>query len=181
MGNMTAKVKGKDQKASVKDQDLFWHQHQPELYVGHSGPNAPVVETITWYPTWVIKLSAWKGTYDNMPMIKCIRIEIEDDHNPILIFGNHKSLPSGPPSDEITFAPGEVIHSLVMWGNGNGTRLGRIKLYTNNNQHFDTGACKGKTGFAASCGSGVWGGLKVSEGADVDGLEFMFVDLPTSN
>ena len=85
----------------------------------------------------------------------------------------------GSPNDStasISFAPGELVTSLSLWGNGIGTRCGRIRLTTNLGQTFDHGKnTSGQTQYDGPVGSGVLVGLVGRSGHDVDQLGAVFL------
>ena len=79
-------------------------------------------------------------------------------------------------SNTITFAPGEQVTSLTMWGNGIGTRAGRIRLTTNQGQTFDHGKdTSGQQSFNYSVGSGILVGMVGRADAEMDALGCIFL------
>ncbi|OCH83777.1 hypothetical protein OBBRIDRAFT_495873 [Obba rivulosa] len=93
---------------------------------------------------------------------------------------NSRSPVFGNPSDShgsVTFSPGEVITSLTLWGNGVGSRTGRIRLTTNGGQTFDVGKnTSGQSGYDAGIGSGILVGMVGRSGADIDMLGPVFLN-----
>ncbi|OCH85686.1 hypothetical protein OBBRIDRAFT_293892 [Obba rivulosa] len=93
---------------------------------------------------------------------------------------NSRSPVFGSQSDShgsVTFSPGEVITSLTLWGNGVGTRTGRIRLTTNAGQTFDVGKnTSGKRGYDAGLGSGILVGMVGRSGKDIDMLGPVFLN-----
>jgi len=83
-------------------------------------------------------------------------------------------------SEDITFTPGEQVNSLTLWGNGVGTRAGRVFFTTDKNNTFDHG--KNTSGQAsypappASIGSGLMMGVFGRAGGEIDCLGFIFMD-----
>ena len=78
---------------------------------------------------------------------------------------------------EYVFAPGEAVNSLVLWGNGVGTRTGHIKFTTNRGGQFEHGKdVSGQTAYAASdIGSGILMGIVGRSGAEIDCLGLVFL------
>ncbi|TBU28212.1 hypothetical protein BD309DRAFT_869954 [Dichomitus squalens] len=86
----------------------------------------------------------------------------------------------GQPSDShasITFVPGERITELTLWGNGQGTRTGRIRLTTSAGQTFDVGKnTSGQKAYPAGLGSGILVGFVGRSGAAIDMLGPVFLN-----
>ncbi|TBU37875.1 hypothetical protein BD309DRAFT_875559 [Dichomitus squalens] len=86
----------------------------------------------------------------------------------------------GQPSDShasITFVPGERITELTLWGNGVGTRTGRIRLTTSASQTFDVGKnTSGQTAYPAGLGSGILVGFVGRCGLEIDMLGPVFLN-----
>jgi len=78
----------------------------------------------------------------------------------------------------ITFAPGELITSFILWGNGAGSLAGRIRLQTNAGQTFDVG--KQNTGtqtqYPAGLGSGTLVGMVGRSGNALDMVGPIFLN-----
>lgn len=82
--------------------------------------------------------------------------------------------------NEIIFAPGELCRELVLWGNGIGTRTGRIKIVTGK-QTFEWGKnVSGQDAYPMNVGSGLLVGFKGACGADIDRLSPLFLKLMSS-
>jgi len=78
-------------------------------------------------------------------------------------------------SKSITLAPGERITSLTLWGNGVGTRTGRISL-TTTGQSLDAGKnTSGQTAYDIDLGSGILVGFVGRHGSDIDQLGAVFL------
>ena len=72
---------------------------------------------------------------------------------------------------EFTFLPGEYVSKMSLWGNGVGTRTGRIQFSTNRNNTFDFGQDTGRqTEFPMDVGSGYFVGCGGSAGDEIDML-----------
>ncbi|CAL8376048.1 unnamed protein product [Arctogadus glacialis] len=102
--------------------------------------------------------------------IKAVRAELTDGR--VQTFGN------GVTFKEITFKPDERITKLSLWGNGAGTRLGAIRLWTSFDQEFfakmsDWGL---KTEYSIDVGSGVCLGLEGRAAGDIDSMGFLFIN-----
>ena len=81
----------------------------------------------------------------------------------------------------INFAPGEWVTSLSLWGNGIGTRLGRVRMTTGKGQVFDEGKnTDGQTRYDAPIGGGLMIGIAGRSGDDVDMLSFIFTSARVS-
>ena len=77
----------------------------------------------------------------------------------------------------ITFAPGERVTSLTLWGNGVGTRTGRIRITTSKGQTFDVGKnTDGQNSYSAPIGSGILVGMVGRGGQDIDMLGAVFLE-----
>ena len=82
----------------------------------------------------------------------------------------------------ISFAPGERVTSLSLWGNGSGTRCGRVRMATNAGQVFDYGKnTDGQSRYDGPVGGGLWIGISGKSGNDIDMLGFIFTSAPVSN
>jgi len=76
---------------------------------------------------------------------------------------------------QITFKPGEKVVELTLWGNGNGTRTGRIKLTTDGGQTFDHGKdTSGQTAYSAPVGGGLLVGVAGRCAVEIDMLGLVF-------
>ena len=79
---------------------------------------------------------------------------------------------------EIVLAPGERVTSASLWGNGIGTRTGRIRFETDKGQSFDAGKdTSGQTEYPMDVGSGILVGFAGSAGHEIDCLAFIFLRL----
>lgn len=79
---------------------------------------------------------------------------------------------------EITLAPGERITSASLWGNGIGTRTGRIRFETDKGHIFDAGKdTSGQTEYPMDVGSGILAGFAGRAGGEMDCLSFIFLRL----
>lgn len=79
---------------------------------------------------------------------------------------------------EITLAPGERITSASLWGNGIGTRTGRIRFETDKGHTFDAGKdTSGQTEYPMDVGSGILVGFAGRAGHEIDCLSFIFLRL----
>jgi|GEM_PF-3635814 len=77
---------------------------------------------------------------------------------------------------QIIFQPGERVVELILWGNGNGTRTGRIKLSTNGGQTFDHGKdTSGQTAYSAPVGGGLLVGVVGRCAVEIDMLGLVFL------
>ena len=82
---------------------------------------------------------------------------------------------------EILLAPGEKITSASLWGNGVGTRTGRIRFVTNRGQILDAGKdTSGQTEYPMEFGSGILVGFAGRANVDIDALSFIFLRLVDS-
>lgn len=77
----------------------------------------------------------------------------------------------------ITIAPGERITSFVLWGDGRGSRTGRVRITTNQGQYFDVGKKTfGQTSYNAPIGSGILVGIVGRCGGFMDMLGAVFLN-----
>ncbi len=78
----------------------------------------------------------------------------------------------------LTLAPGELILELTIWGNGVGTRCGKVEIKTSLKQHFSCGkkSVSGQTPYDAPTGSGLLVGIEGRSGNDLDALGFFFLN-----
>ena len=77
----------------------------------------------------------------------------------------------------ITLAPGELVTALTLWGDGRGTRCGRIRMYTDKGQTFDHGKdTTGQTEFHVDLGSGLLVGMVGRSGNSIDCLALLFLN-----
>ena len=112
------------------------------------------------------KIGVWEGGWQ----IKSVKIWLTNGL--IRQFGN----PSGP-YKEYAFQPGELMTSMSLWGNGEGTRLGAIKFTTNKKGNFfakmtDWGL---KQEYPIDVGSGASIGVMGRCGSDIDCMGFVFI------
>ncbi|KAK8103329.1 uncharacterized protein PG998_010362 [Apiospora kogelbergensis] len=78
-------------------------------------------------------------------------------------------------SKEIKFDPGEACTELVLWGNGIGTRTGRIKIVTEK-QTFEWGKnVKGQDSYPQDVGGGILMGFRGRASEDIDCLSSYFL------
>lgn len=76
----------------------------------------------------------------------------------------------------ITFSEGETVTRASLWGNGIGTRSGRIFLRTSRGQVLDAGRnTAGQDEFVIDVGSGHLGGFAGRHGYEIDSLGFIFL------
>lgn len=81
---------------------------------------------------------------------------------------------------EIILRPGEKIVAASLWGNGVGTRTGRIRFETDQNRSFNAGRdTSGQDEFPINVGSGILAGFRGRSGTDIFILAFVFI-LPVS-
>lgn len=113
----------------------------------------------------VAKFEMWAGEWQ----IRGIRITLTDGSSQL--FGNAQGT-----YNQYSFQPGELIRNLSLWGNGMGTRSGRIKFTTSTGNTFDHGMTgKGeKTEYPMPCYSGIFVGIVVRSGSDTDALGCVF-------
>lgn len=77
---------------------------------------------------------------------------------------------------QLTFQPGEIVVKASLWGNGRGTRTGRIRFTTNRGQTLDVGRnTSGQTEYPMDVGSGILVGFAGRDGHDIDALSFIFL------
>jgi hypothetical protein len=114
----------------------------------------------------VQKIGVWAGPW----MIKAVRIWLTDGR--MEQFGN----PSGTYS-EFAFARNELIDSMSLWSNDNGTRLGAIKFRTNQKREFFAAMTDRKLPqeHPIDTGSGICVGAMGRSGTDIDCIGFIFV------
>lgn len=76
----------------------------------------------------------------------------------------------------IELAPGERITSFVLWGDGHGSRTGRVQITTSHGQYFDAGKSTfGQTSYSAPIGSGILVGMVGRSGGSIDMLGAVFL------
>ncbi|KAJ7544215.1 hypothetical protein O6H91_09G069900 [Diphasiastrum complanatum] len=112
------------------------------------------------------RIGVWVGGWQ----VKAIRMWLTDSSS--RLFGN----PSGP-YKELSFAPGERITKLSLWGNGAGKRLGWIRFETSQNQLFDHGMTDWgrKQEYPIDVASGICVGAYIGAGSDIDRMGFVFL------
>ena len=102
--------------------------------------------------------------------LRGIRVNYNDDTRSVQI---------GSASDsykEITLQPAERITSASLWGNGVGTRCGRIRFSTDKGQTLDAGKnTSGQTEYPIDVGSGILAGFCGRASADIDALSFVIL------
>ncbi|XP_061924493.1 aerolysin-like protein [Entelurus aequoreus] len=101
--------------------------------------------------------------------IHAVRAELTD--------GRVETFGKGSTFNEFTFNTGERITKLSLWGNGAGSRLGGIKLWTSSGRQFfaHMNGWPLKTEYSIDVGSGVCLGLEGRHGADIDCMGFRFI------
>jgi hypothetical protein len=114
----------------------------------------------------VTKLGVWK----NSSCLQGIQLTYNDgSQSPV--YGSVKD-----DYAQIIFQPGERVVELTLWGNGIGTRTGRIKLTTSGGQTFDHGKdTSGQTAYSAPVGGGLLVGAAGRCGAEIDMLSMVFL------
>ncbi|QND46198.1 hypothetical protein HB780_11105 (plasmid) [Rhizobium lusitanum] len=94
-----------------------------------------------------------------------------------LLFSDDTSFTQGTASDApdqtYSFAQEETISALSLWGDGVGTRLGRIRFTTSSGGRFDSGGST-STEYHIDVGSGICVGATGRSGLDIDNLGFYF-------
>ena len=110
------------------------------------------------------------GVWTNGKALKAISVTYTDGNS--AMFGK-----KGGDYKEFIFATGEAINSLQLWGNGQGTRTGRVEFTTNKQRSFAHGKdVSGQTGFPQpNLGSGILMGLVGRAGDEIDALGFVFL------
>lgn len=79
--------------------------------------------------------------------------------------------------DALDLAPGERITNMSLWGNGKGTRCGRIRIITDGGKDFNKGKdVTGQTEYSAGVGSGILVGMVGRSGTEIDLLGPIFLD-----
>lgn len=107
----------------------------------------------------------WHSDY-----LRGVQVTYSDDSRSS-VFGT-----AGDSHSSIVFAPGELVTALTLWGNGIGTRTGRIRLTTNKGQTLDVGRdTSGQTAYDIHIGSGILVGLEGRSGSDIDQLGAIFL------
>ena len=77
----------------------------------------------------------------------------------------------------ISLAPGERVTSFVLWGDGKGSRTGRVRVTTSQGQTFDVGETTyGQASYNAPIGSGILVGMVGRCGGSVDMLGAVFLN-----
>ena len=72
--------------------------------------------------------------------------------------------------------PGELVTDCILWGNGSGSRSGRIKL-TTDRQVIEFGkGVSGQDNYPAPIGSGILVGVAGLSGNGIDSMSFIFLD-----
>lgn len=121
----------------------------------------------TGQPVLVVKgLDVWYNT----SRLRAIRVTYSDGSRSA-VFGkiddSHGS---------IVLDPGERVTSLTLWGNGVGTRCGRIRLTTEKGKILDVGKdTSGQDSFDIDVGAGILVGMMGRSGLDVDQLGAIFL------
>ena len=77
---------------------------------------------------------------------------------------------------ELIFEPGETAIRASLWGNGVGTRTGRILIKTTKGQTLDVGKnTSGQTEYSMDVGSGFVAGFAGRAAGEIDALSFVFL------
>ena len=138
--------------------------YSPGFFVGGSGAG-PFLTCGGTDGRVVTKLGVWKNT----SCLQGIQVTYNDGwQSPVYgsVSGDY---------NQIIFQPGERVVELTLWGNGIGTRTGRIKLTTNGGQTFDWGKdTSGQTAYSAPVGGGLLVGAVGRCGAEIDMLSLVF-------
>ena len=78
--------------------------------------------------------------------------------------------------EELTLQPGETIVRASLWGNGIGTRTGRIDFTTSRGNRLNVGRdTRGQTEYGMDVGSGILVGFAGRANVDIDALSFIFL------
>lgn len=108
----------------------------------------------------------------NLRYLRGIRLKYSDATLSEQIGVSHSSY-----SRHFEFEPGEAITSASLWGNGVGTRAGRIRFETNKNHTFDAGKdTSGQDEYSIEVGSGFLAGFSGRADRDIDLLAFIFLE-----
>ena len=101
--------------------------------------------------------------------IKAVQAEMTD--------GRVETFGKGGPFQEFTFEPTDRITKLSLWGNGKGTRLGGIKIWTSSGREFFAHMKNSlPTEHSIDVGSGICLGLEGRSGLDIDSMGFLFIN-----
>lgn len=144
--------------------------YSPGFFVGGSG-GEPFLTCGGTDGRAVTKLGAWT----NSSCLQGIQVTYNDGSQSQVFGSVHGDYA------QIIFPPGERVVELTLWGNGNGTRTGRIKLTTDGGQTFDHGKnTSGQTAYSAPVGGGLLVGAAGRCGAEIDMLGLVFLSDVTS-
>ncbi len=116
-------------------------------------------------------------------MVKTIRVHYNSKHLRGLCVIYHDGTQSpqigrgAENAGEITLEPDEIITQASLWGNGIGTRTGRIRIRTNRGNTLDVGRnTSGQDEFPINVGSGFLAGFSGRAAEDIDSLSFIFLN-----
>ena len=145
-----------------------------------------------WLPRHIIGGSTSGGPFEifggnSGRFVRTIRVHYNRDN----LFGISVTWTDGTNSPQIgraqhslrsiTFSEGETVVRASLWGNGRGTRSGRIFLQTSRGQILDAGRdTRGQDEFIIDVGSGRLGGFVGRHGHEIDSLGFTFLRPITS-
>lgn len=140
----------------------------PEFCVGGFGGNQ--FSTCGWVTNQkalvVQKLQVW---WDSS-QIKAIQVTYADSSVSSL-FGQTSGT-----TGSIAFSPGERATSFTLWGDGHGSRTGRVRITTTKGQTFDVGKnTSGQNTYTAPIGSGILVGMVGRCGNSMDMLGAVFL------
>lgn len=94
------------------------------------------------------------------------------DHSVSPIFGQ-----GNQNTQSISFAPQEKVTSMTLWGDGKGSRTGRIRITTDKGQTLDVGKdTSGQKAYSAGVGSGILVGMVGRSGDSMDMLGPVFLN-----
>lgn len=115
--------------------------------VGGSGGKE--VQLIGRGGTFVKKIRVYKNKVASTKSLRGIDVTFTDDEN-------EKAGALNEDGIDFFFEPGEKVKAMTLWGNGKGTRTGRIWLETSKGRTFDYGMnTKGQNSYATDVGSGL--------------------------
>lgn len=115
-----------------------------------------------------VKFETWSDTGSYMRGIRITYSDGSTDQTGSINTGTYAGM---------TLSPGETVTKLVMYGNGIGTRFGRIEI-TTTAQTFSAGKSNvsGQNAYAPPLGAGILAGFLGNSGSDIDNLGLMFLD-----
>ncbi|TGO22049.1 hypothetical protein BPAE_0184g00010 [Botrytis paeoniae] len=104
-------------------------------------------------------IDVWHDTH----CLKGIRVRFTDENSKM--YGNNDG-----ENRSFTFARGELCTSFRIWGNGVGTRTGKIRIETDKGRSFECGKdTSGQTSYSQKVGSGLLAGLWGYYNTSMDG------------